>query len=256
MSVVGKSITSIAEVHSFILQGAIDKTQLLVVFDMDLTLTMPQLPALLYLTKAEYRAKVQKILSPLQDAERRKVLTLGLQVSQHQLIEELAPEIIQDIQSTEIKSIVLTANLTGQLNNDAPLELQRFQKLKELGIVLKNICTQERVLLANNLPSCSENSPIYYRGILCANGEPRTNIKGPALVSFLHYIQFYPQQIIMIDDKREHLAYVQQTLATLQPTIQFVGFEYVGVYKHIPKVIDEEYFSSYWEGLVDQVLRS
>ena len=60
----------------------------------------------------------------------------------------------------------------------------------------------------------------------------------------------------MVDDKREHLAYVQQSLAALDPTIQFIGFGYVGVYKHIPDTINEQDFSSYWKELIDQVLNS
>ncbi|ACE06099.1 hypothetical protein Aasi_0712 [Candidatus Amoebophilus asiaticus 5a2] len=255
MSVVSKSITSIAEIHPFIVQGAIEKSQLLVVFDMDLTLTMPPLPALLYLAKPEYRTKVQRILSPLTDTDRAKVLTLGLQISEHQLIEEITPSIIESIQALQVKSIVLTASLSGQFNNNAPLELQRFQKLKELGIVLQNISLQEKVILTD-LPFCDQNYPTYYNGILCVRGEPKTNIKGPTLVSFLHHIHFYPKQIIMVDDKREHLSYVQQSLAALEPTIEFIGFEYTGAYKRIPPVINEESFLSYWEGLIKQVLDS
>lgn len=216
MSPVGKRITSIAEIYPFIAQGATEESQLLVVFGMDLALAMPQLPALLYLAKAEYRTKLQRILSSLPATEQNKILALGLQVSEHQLVEENSLSIIKDIQELQVKSIVLTASLSRQFNNNMmSLGLQRIQKLKELGVILQNICLQEKILLTN-FSFYNQNYPTYYSRILCANGDPGTNIKGPALVSFLLHIHFYPKQIIMVDDKNERLVYMQQLLAMLE----------------------------------------
>ncbi|OJW68810.1 MAG: hypothetical protein BGO68_04515 [Candidatus Amoebophilus sp. 36-38] len=255
MNAVYKRISSIAEVQEFISKQTAQTGELLVIFDMDLTLTMPRLPAFIYLTIPEYRAKLQQILDPLTDSQRRKVLTLALQVAEQQLVEKDSPEIIKRIQAQQIKTIVLTASLTGQLNDEAPMELQRFKKLKDLGIVLEDNCSNKEIAL-DDLPAYNENCPTYYRGILCANGEPGTNMKGPVLVSFLQHIGFRPKQVIMVDDKKQHLDYVRQSLAALDPTIQFVSLEYVGAYKHIPPYIDEEKFIGYWKDLINQVLHA
>jgi hypothetical protein len=252
MNPVFKCITSIAEVSEFISQEKGKREQFLVIFDMDLTLTMPHLPVLIYLSIPEYRAKVENILSSLQASKRRKVLTLGLQVSEQQLVESNSPQIIRHIQDQDIRTIVLTASLSGQLNNKAPMELQRFQKLQTFGIVLEKSCPHKEILL-DELPFYNSSYPTYYRGILCANGEPGTNIKGPVLISFLQRINFLPRKVIMVDDKIQHLSSVYESLISLDPTIDFVGFEYVGAYRHIPNNIDEEDFIAYWKELINRV---
>lgn len=253
MNAVPKRITSIAEVQKFISQEDTPPEQLLVIFDMDLTLTMPSLPVFIYLTIPEYRIKLQKLLASLTDSDRRKVLTLGLQVAEQQLVEKGTPDVIRYIQNQHIKTIILTASLTGQLNDAAPMELQRFQKLQDLGISLEKSWPQTEILL-DELPFYNLNCPVYYKGVLCANGEPGTNIKGPVLTSFLQRIGFLPKKVIMVDDKKEHLAYVAQSLADFDPYIDFVGFEYIGAYQHIPANIDEQGFIDYWKGLINKVV--
>lgn len=253
MKPVWKPISSIAEVEQFTSQAASNDKQLLVIFDMDLTLTMPPLPAFIYLTSPSYRDKLQYLVGPLSEADKRKVLTLGLQVSEHRLVEQAAPSIIRNIQARHIKTIVLTASLAGQVNDEMPLELQRFQKLYDLGIVLEDSYPQQKIVL-DDLPTYKANCPIYYRGILCANGAPGTNIKGPVLVSFLQHVHYKPTTIIMVDDKVEHLSNVYQSLTELDPHIRFIGLEYVGAQLHIPQQINEDAFMAYWQGLIDQVL--
>lgn len=253
MKPVWKRISSIAEVEQFISQEAVNNKQLLVIFDMDLTLTMPRLPAFIYLTTPSYRDKLQRLLAPLSEPDKRKVLTLGLQVSEHRLVEQDTPSIIQAIQARHIKTIVLTASLTGQVNDETPMELQRFQKLHDLGITLESSYPQQKIVL-DDLPTYNANCPVYYRGILCANGAPGTNIKGPVLVSFLQHVNYKPTAIIMIDDKIEHLNNVYQSLSELDPHIRFIGLEYVGAQAHIPQQISEDAFMAYWQGLINQVL--
>lgn len=246
-------IFSLAEVEQFISQEAVSNQQLLAVFDMDLTLTMPRLPVFIYLTIPSYRDKLQRLLIPLSEANKRRVLTLGLQVSEQQLVEPAAPSIIQGIQAQDIKTIVLTASLTGQVNDEMPMELQRFQKLSELGIVLEHSYPQQKILL-DDLPIYNANCPVYYRGILCANGAPGTNIKGPVLVSFLAHVNYQPKTVMMVDDKVENLHHVYQSLAELDSSIRFIGLEYVGAQKHLPQQISADDFMAYWQGLINQVL--
>lgn len=253
MKPVWNRISSITEVEPLVSQAAANNEQLLVIFDMDLTLTMPPWAGLLHLVNPQYRAKLHQLVSSLQEIERRKVLTLGLQISRQELIEKDAPSIIQRLQSLPVKTIVLTASLTDQVNDEAPIELQRFQKLRDLGIVLEDSYPQQKIVL-DDLPSYNANFPVYYRGILCANGVPGTNIKGPVLVSFLQHANYKPTTIIMVDDKIEYLNYVYQSLVELDPHIRFIGLEYVGVQMHIPQQISDEGFMAYWQGFMDQVL--
>jgi hypothetical protein len=246
-------IRSIAEVEPLIAREAISEELLLLIFDMDLTLTMPRLPAYLYLRIPAYRNKIERLLSLLPELERRKILMLGLQVSEQKLVEQDAPAIIKNIQARHIKTIVLTASLTGQINDEAPLELQRFHKLRDLGIFLEGSYTNQEIKL-DDLPSYNASFPMYHRGILCANGAPGTNIKGPVLVSFLQHIQWKPTTIIMVDDKVEHLSNVCQSVSEFDPSIRFVGLEYTGAQAHVPQKVDEDAFMAYWQGLIDQVL--
>ena len=71
MSTVLKSIASMAEVQQLVLQKAANSPQGLVLFDVDLTLSMPRHPASNYLLIPVYQAYLQKILSSLRDTANR-----------------------------------------------------------------------------------------------------------------------------------------------------------------------------------------
>lgn len=88
---------SIATIQQVLLQEPIDPGQQLVVLDMDRTLTLPPRPALAYLFAEKYQIKLQRMLAPFNETERNRVLKLGSQVSNQQLVESDAPAIIRSI---------------------------------------------------------------------------------------------------------------------------------------------------------------
>jgi len=252
MQIKYKKINSLSAIESHIPCSATEKDDLLVVLDMDLTLTMPKLPVLIYLVEPNYRIKLRQWLAPLTPEKQRKVMTMGLQIQQQKLVEQEAPAIIKKIKEQHIKSIILTASFAGQFNNSTPLELQRFEKLKELGIHLINELFPNKLDLGTAVHYKGAHA-IYYKGILCAYGEPGKNIKGPALINFLDKVQFWPKSVIMVDDKKKNLDDVCHTLHTLDPSLKFIGLEYQGTNQHLPKSIDEKAFQAYWQQLIEQV---
>ena len=256
MSASFQHITSITEVQQLALQ-ALNYAELLVIFDMDLTLTMPQTPALTHLIVPKYREKLRKILAPLTDLERRRVLALSLASSEHLLVEQNAPQVIKNLQSQGIKIIVLTATLTGKLQNIGnidKIEVIRFQKLQELGIDLQEAFEITEITLSD-LAAYNQNYPTYYKGLLCANAQRGTNMKGPVLVSFINYTGFKPKYIIMVDDKILNLQDVKQSLNALDNNIKFVGIEYKGVYNNMHIEIEETAFINYWQDLANKTVQ-
>jgi hypothetical protein len=249
MRPVFKTITHLESALPYILPLT---PETLVIFDMDLTLTMPPLAALAYLKMPTYRAKLQELLAPLSHIQQSAILKLGLQVSAHQLVEQETPIFIKDIQGQGIKTMVLTAILTGQINHEAPIELQRYDKLRDLGIVIENAWDQAAITFPLTSGAIAP-AAVYYKGILCASGEPGTNMKGPALASFLKHVSFFPTKVIMIDDKKQHLDDVYQSLATLLPIIEFIGLEYIGIQQHLSNQLTNEVFEAYWQNLAQTV---
>jgi len=244
-----QQVSSLAQVATWLEQNALQSPDTLVVLDMDLTLTMPPLPVLIYLARSEYRAKLHRILAPLKDPQRRQILTLGLQLSGHRLVEQEAPKVIRGMQAKGMSTIVLTASLTGQFNGEAPIELQRFAKLQELGIIMRLNGPQREKALEVFFAD-SDKLPVYHQGILCASGDAGTNVKGPVLLNFLHCIDYFPAKIAMIDDKIENLNHVHHSLMSLNKPIQFIGFEYTGAAMHLPPMVDHAKFLNYWENLI------
>lgn len=240
--------------------------EVLVAFDIDMTLTQPDHPAVYYPALIKYVDAYKKIMSSLSPEQKDLISTLITQEVPQKLVEQEAPVILKSLQVKSIKTIALTSILAGKINGfkDKMVMLRRDQ-LQKIGIdftkSFKNFCT---VMTFSTFQSYAGGHPMFYHGILSTNGEGDAS-KGDVLVAFLEHVGphhegkalklgYYPKIVVLIDDKKKHLETVEAALKTYNPSIQFLGIEYKGTYAYAPQNILQEAFEMFWKGLAAQAI--
>ena len=93
---------------------------LFIAFDIDMTLTQPDHPAVYYPNLKTHRAIYMDLMSTLTPTERDRKVTLTVQLLPQRLVESKTPIIIKNIQETGIQTIAFTASLAGPLFFDRP----------------------------------------------------------------------------------------------------------------------------------------
>ncbi len=238
--------------------------EVLVAFDIDMTLTQPDHPAVYYPALIKYVEIYKKIMSSLSPEQKDLVSTLTTQEVPQKLVEQETQRIIKALQAQGVKTMALTSVLAGNIKGfkEKMVTLRRDQ-LQEMGIdftkSFKNFC---RVMTFSTFQFYAEGHPLFYHGILSTNGEGAAS-KGDVLVAFLKHVGshhegkalkpgYYPKIVVFIDDKKKHLENVKAALKAYNPSIQFLGIEYKGAYAYAPQSISQEAFEAFWQGLAIQ----
>lgn len=244
---------TMTEVQAIITQHVKDSAKTLVAWDVDMTLTVSKHPALYYPNMAKHKAVLHKIFEPFNTLEKDRVWNFATQTHEQQLTEENIPAIIRSIQAQGIKTMALTALLTGRLGNLERGEVLRFQKLQALGIDFRQAFADTAFVLAD-IPAYNGHHPVYHQGILCANGEEGQHTKGTVLVAFLQRVSFSPQLVVMVDDIRKNLEDIQQALVAFNPAVQFIGITYLGAYTYAPEGISEKALAAFWQEMAAKLV--
>lgn len=228
----------------------------LVVYDIDMTLTYPDHPATYYPFIKKYAHILKNIFKSLTPAQQDVTLTLTTKLPQR-LIEKDSPMIVRNMQAKGVKVIAFTASLSGSWkDNQSKTIFKRRDLLQAIGF---NFSFPGRVVSYMNFPKYVDGYPMLYHGILCANGE-NSGGKGKVLEAFLKQIStnkngtknYIPKVVVMVDDRKLNLDDVQKKLAISHKAVQFVGIEYQGALDYAPKDISEEDFTKFWETLANQ----
>ena len=230
------------------LQNQHDIKDVLVAFDIDMTLTQPDHPAVYYPTLHKYADVYKDIMGGLTPAQKDLVSTLTILLPQ-KLVEDSTSEIIKTLQSEGYKTMAFTASLTGKVvdSSGKPLKIEhvRFASLEKFNINFANTFTAHDIIFTD-MPSHNGNYPAFYNGILLSNGEKGAESKGATLVAFLKHVKLSPKIIIMVDDKKKNLDNIEHFLQQHDPEIKFIGIEYKGAFDYAPKDISKEDFRQFW----------
>ena len=260
------TVKSMKEVQSKIenvLEG--QKAQdVLVAFDIDMTLTQPNHPAVYYPALKKYLDDYQSILAELTPEQKDIALTLTTQIVSQNLVETQTPNILKSIEDKGVKVIALTASITGKIKGFHKkmifLRRDQLQKMKiDFSHALKNFT---RVVPFSDFKRYVGSYPMFYHGILSSNGEQNVS-KGEVLIALLKHVStkyeakvrksgFRPKVIIMVDDKNKHLENIEKSIAAYDPSIIFIGIKYEGAESYAPKDISKEDFLKFWKNVAAQ----
>lgn len=101
--------------------------EILVCFDIDLTLTAPENKNAAMKNIKAHRDFFRKILKPLSEEERFLTLVFSTKQGKSTLIEKKTPEIIKKLQIEGYQTMAVTRSLPGKLGNIPSLEEHRVQ---------------------------------------------------------------------------------------------------------------------------------
>ncbi len=235
------SISSIKELEPHTLQ--ID--QMLVVFDIDDTLTILNDPAFHRPNfKIHHAQTFNEIMTDLNGEEKLLAFTMPLLTTPSDLIEEETPQFISELQTRGIKTIALTAAAGGEIEGMS-IEDRRINELSRVGIDFSRSFSDVSEIVFSGF-----NTPIFGRVPFFKNGVILTNEndKGVVLIEFLKNITWKPELILFVDDRAEHVYAVKKALAVSYPDIKFKGFHFQ-TEKAPYQNVHTEHFSKKWTEL-------
>ncbi len=246
-------IKSFKEVENYFNQQP-DKT--LGVFDIDETLLITKNPAYRRKSFSPYRQAIKDLTSGLSDDQKMVLLNLMLIRGGHVLIEKETPVILGRIQEQGVKMIALTAAMTGKLE-EVLLEERRWLDLKQEEIDFSKSFPHHSQLVFENLKPLNGSYPMFYKGILLTCGDftknKSFNSKADLLLEFFQQVKWMPTRVVFVDDKREHLEWMESILTKKYPEIAFVGLHYLGA-EALPNIsISKEECMNDWLELVETI---
>lgn len=230
---------------------------ILVAFDIDMTLTQPDHPATYYPALKKYKLVYKDILKDLSPIQRDAVVTYTSELPQR-LIEKDSPKVIKSLQDSGVKVIAFTARLSGHRDDHKNKTIFKTRdRLQTMGFHF-NV---RGVSSYFDFPMYAGGYPMIYHGVLSSNGENTS--KGKVLNNFLYNhdvvanakrspFSFRPKVIVMVDDKKSNLEDIQKALAEKNPDIKFVGFEFTGTFDYAPKDISQNDFESFWKNFAER----
>ncbi len=231
--------------------------KVLVLFDIDMTLTQTDHPAFYYKNLKKHYALVKKTLDSLTPLARDETLSATVYFPQ-KLTDSAFPAFIKKLQDQDVLCLALTSRLVGPLQpQDVPMEKHSYDTLKALDIDFEKgwfFKEKDHFDLSLVLKKAYRTYfPTYYKGILVNNGERGPYEKIDTLLAFLEYAwRVRPEVIVLIDDKKENLEKMAKGLATSNKVYPknlplFVGIHYKGAENLDARPIDETGAKDFWQ---------
>ncbi len=227
--------------------------RVLIIFDIDLTLIKAEHPALCRPNVKRYKQFFKEETSKLTPTQKDILLNLAMQKSLWSITEPETLNVVQHLVRKGIKTIALTASLSGKVGAIKLAEIQRFKHLKKLGFDFSKSFPCNRPLIFHEVSSYLDRYPTFYKGILFSNGGYKKNSKGIALLEFLKTMDFEPHYVVMLDDVKHNLKSVENCLAEYNPSIKFLGIEYTAGTQYKSRDISKQDFMTFWHEILNIV---
>lgn len=240
------SAESIKSANLFPLKNAFERADqtTLVIFDVDDVLLHPS-DQILQKPNKPYLKEMQVALETRTSTNEANVLySIILQERQIVPVDPIMVSLLRELQSREVKTLVLTNCSTGQFGLIPAIEDWRIQELKCVGYNFSSSWKGLKPkrfdqLLKYKISSKgfsqeSNEAPLFKEGVIFASNVP----KGKALKAFLAYAQFKPNKIIFVDDKQKNLSSVEEVAAEIG--ISFEGLEYTAALENSEPPLNKE----------------
>jgi hypothetical protein len=227
-----------------------------VVYDIDMTLTKPENPAVELVNLQRHHQVLGEIFADTTHEQRELAKYLAVGLHPCKTGEKDTAKCIKELQKLGIASFALTAAKSGAITlRDSPQPIYeiRPRELNALGIHFEKAFPFVTLFL-KKFPANGGSFPTYHRGVICANEKP----KGAVLCAFMDEIKTMPKVIAMVDDRRHNLLEMRKALRAHYPQIHFIAFEYTGATasQESVKIISADEFRAFWEPIAAQAKKN
>lgn len=224
------------------------------IFDIDGVLTRSSEPAFQKESWLENQQFVKCLLKALTPQQRWLFSNLAMVQANLSPIDPNEWTFIKRIQERKIKLIAFTGSMTGLLN-DIYLQDWYYCQLKRLNIDFFSSFPEMPSFCMNDLSSFMGRYPVFYKGVLFANGELTLKREGchreEVLIEFFRRVDWRPKKVIFVDDHLGNLRAVEKALSLYDPDIEFTGVHFTFVPP--PQYISSEDFQARWIRILSQV---
>lgn len=217
---------------------ATTKSDALVVFDVDEVLMVPVKD---YNLKQPYRKSLLRKLKKKYSIPNYQVLeSIILYNTKYQLIEPRIINILESLKKNKIPAVALTCMGTGSFGVIDSLQNLRIKNLKEMGLDFSQLTPIYEEIVARELSKVKKivpefvGLPIIKSGVIFSAGID----KAVALEYFLNKKNYYPKNIIFIDDYLPNVSSLEEMCNKLK--INFEGIHYTAADSMMPIKINEK----------------
>jgi len=193
-------------------------TQDLVLFDVDHTLIL-ETDMLLRPCRRNSLDRLLAFFGENDPVQRKKLISIIFLQKKVGLLDLKSPSLIENLLKRKVKVMALTAMKTGPLGIIDNIENYRIKELKSLGIDFREAFPYLPAIYFED-PSHPQSPPLFESGVLFSS---YIN-KGEVLRDFLENINFYPRQVVFVDNSYKYLQSVENELNKLG--IPFLGIHY------------------------------
>lgn len=238
---------SLKEAMSY-LDKADDTT--LVLLDVDNTLTIPQDPYLRSAAIKQYRAIYDQTIKTLSKVQEHMFNHLFYVNNPSELIEKNWPEVIKDLQLRGVKVLGCTAAGTLKIGSGLRFPEIRYEELKRLGIDFSAIFPGQEFF--DNLCDIDGSKSGIEKGIIYTGNK---HLKGDFLKVILHSLNWTPQKIILIDDRKDQSESFIEVLTQGNSPIKFIGINFLKINTIQAGYLNEELFRQKLTNIAEQAIR-
>lgn len=186
-------------------------TKDLIVFDVDNTLLVAEDKILRPCGAQLFLRQYETLSKMVSEEEASRFVSIILLNRAFRAVDEQMPELVRKLQERSVKVIALTALSSGRLGMISSLEEWRRKELLSLGFDFSEAFPKYNHIVFGDL--LHEGSlPIYKDGILYST---RHYSKGEILQAFLRRVKWLPERVIFVDDKREYIDSVHETMLAM-----------------------------------------
>lgn len=224
------------------------------VFDIDRTLVKTKEPASSNSAIYTYMDFLKSLESKLSKEQTEEMYNLSVGNSEIQFMDEETLPFVNDLKQKNANMIVLTATLSGKVQEQERFEVFRVKAFNELGLNLQTNLFGENDFVLEEFAPFRGNRPVFYNGFAFSNGIRSKNHKGDVLLGLLDRMSFKPKKIVFVDDRLQNCKDVMKSLTEHKPDIDVLSVEYEqDKYETSIVDIDEYYFKNYWLNLAKKI---
>ncbi|MFK7973938.1 MAG: DUF2608 domain-containing protein [Rickettsiaceae bacterium] len=214
------NVDNAAPIHQFLLTKNLNQ-DCLVIFDIDYVLIMPDDDY--SLSRNAYRKQLwQELISTISKEEQAILSSIVKQNATWSLMESTFKDILDLLKNHHIPTLALTSFGTGAFGVTPKLEDLRIKQLTSVGIDFNQLSPIKHTTILHHLKG-EHGAPMITSGVILTAELD----KGIVLQEILEKSNYYPKEIIFIDDTLKNLHSVQKYCSLLQ--IPFSGFHYTKI---------------------------